>query len=194
MTTENLPSDTLKKQWFALRDLKRPNDPDRAYLKLSKHGFEVFTPLEQRKIDKYGKHLLVYKPIFPDMLFAHSTWEELNPYVSAISSLQYRLRIGYTYPKEEGVIVIDDRTMNNFRLACDSEIPKEYLKSADIDSSMIGRRVKIICQSVPDGFEGNLLRVRGRGLKVIVRLPNLIDIKLSLSKNDLVQFVDGRKK
>lgn len=177
-----------------MRDLKRHNDPDRAYLKLEKKGFEVFTPLEQHRFDKYGKHLLVDKPIFPDMLFVHTTMEALNPYVDAISSLQYRLRIGHNTPTKDGVIIIDDNSMDNFRMACACDIPKEFVKPVDIDPSIIGRRVRIISSSVPEGFEGNILKFRGRGLKVVVRLPNMIDIKLSLSKNDLVQFVKEKGK
>lgn len=189
MSTINVTSGTGEKCWYALRDLKRPNDPNRAYKIVERKGLEVFTPMQTHKIDKYGHHLRVEKPVFPDMLFVHSTRDELDPIVDAISSLQYRLRIGHSLPDDDGVIVVDETSMANFRLACESEIPKEFLKPAEIDKSMIGRRVRIFSDSMPEGFDGNLLRVRGRGLKVIVRLPNMICVKLSLSKNDLVQFV-----
>lgn len=176
-------------KWYALRDLKRPNDPNRAYKMLENKGFEVFTPLESHLVDAYGKHLCVDRPIFPDMLFVHSSRERLDTYVEGVSTLQYRLRIGYKRAVDDGVMIIDDTAMNNFRLACESDLRKEFLKPSDIDSSMIGRRVKIFSNVIPDGFEGNLLRVRGRGLKVIVSLPSMIEVKLSLAKNDIVQFV-----
>lgn len=194
MTTKTEPSNDGNLRWFAMRDLKRPNDPNRAYKVVDKKGFEVFTPLQTHMIDKYGCHLRYEKPIFPDMLFVHSNREALDPIVNDIPTLQYRLRIGYSYPTEDGVLIVDDASMENFRIACESDIVKEFLKPAEIDSSMIGKRVKIFSNSMPDGFEGNLLRIRGRGLKVVVQLSNMICMRLSLSKNDLVQFVNDKAK
>lgn len=192
MTISSIPTEASGIKWFAMCDLKRPNDPNRAYKVMENKGFEVFTPMQEHLIDKYGKHLRVDKPIFPDMLFVHTTRAKLDPLVDALPSLRYRLRIGHSYPSDEGVLIIDDSSMNNFRLACESNIPKEFLKPAEIDSSIIGRCVRIFCKSVPNGFEGNLLRVRGRGLKVVVRLSNMICMRLSLTKNDMVQLVDDK--
>lgn len=180
-------------RWYALRDLKRPNDPNRAYKMLEKRGFEVFTPLESHLVDAYGRHLCVDRPLFPDMLFVHSSRESLDPFVESISTLQYRLRIGYKLANDDGVMIIDDVSMTNFRVACESDIRKEFLSPSDIDPSMIGRRVRIFSNAIPDGFEGNLLRVRGRGLKVIVSLPSMIEVKLSLAKNDVVQLLPKTK-
>lgn len=194
MTVSSAPAETNEIKWFAMCDLKRPNDPNRAYKFMEGKGFEVFTPKQEHMIDKYGMHLRFDKPIFPDMLFIHSTREELDPFVDNIPSLRYRLRIGNNYPTKDGVLIVDDASMENFRLACESDIAKEFLKPSEIDSSMIGRRVKIFSNSMPDGFEGNLLRIRGRGLKVVVQLSNMICMRLSLAKNDLVQFVSDKSK
>lgn len=188
-----LPKSPMGVKWYALRDLKRPNDPNRAYKMLEKRGFDVFTPLESHLVDAYGRHLCVDRPLFPDMLFVHATRESLDPFVEAISTLQYRLRIGYKASIDDGVMIIDEVSMNNFRVACECDIRKEFLKPSDIDPSMIGRRVKIFSNTIPDGFEGNLLRVRGRGLKVIVSLPSMIEVKLSLAKNDVVQLLPKTK-
>lgn len=192
-STVILPQSSEEFKWYALRDLKRPNDPNRAYKLLEKKGFEVFTPMESHLVDAYGKHLCVDRPLFPDMLFVHSSRECLNPYVENISTLQYRLRIGYKLAIDDGLMIIDDKSMTNFRVACESNFHKEFLTPSEIDPSMLGRRVKIFSSNVPDGFEGNLLRVRGRGLKVIVSLPSMIEVKLSLAKNDIVQLLPKSK-
>lgn len=179
-------------QWFAMRDIKRPNDPNRAYKVLAKKGFEVFTPIECRMVKVYGRrYVRVEKALFPDILFVHTTRSLLDKEVAQTPTLSYRLRIGASKQAKDGVIIIDDVSMLNFQIACDCEIRKEFLKPDEIDVSLIGRKVQVFCNSVPGKFVGNLLRIKGRGLKVLVELDGLLRMKLSLSKNDLVRFVDG---
>lgn len=174
-------------------DIKRPNDPNRAYKVLAKSGFEVFTPIKYHMTKLYGRYVRVETAMFPDMLFVHTTKPLLDRQVKAIPTLRYRLKIGYTQPREDSVIIIDDASMDNFRLACDSEIEKEFLKVDEIDKSQIGRKVRIFCNSVDGRFTGYLLRIKGRGLKVLVELNGLLRMKLHLSKNDVVQFIDEKK-
>lgn len=177
-------------RWFAMRDIKRPNDPNRAYKVLRNKGFEVFTPVTFDAVKLYGRYVKVEKALFPDMLFVHTTKKLLDGQVEAIRTLSYRKWICKSNPKENSVIIIDDASMKNFRIACDSEIKKEFLKPSEVDASLIGRKVSIFCSSVNGNFTGNLLHVKGRGLKVLVELGGLLHMKLSLSRNDLVQFVD----
>lgn len=174
-------------------DIKRPNDPNRAYKVLSKMGFEVFTPIECQMKKLYGRYVRVEKAIFPDMLFVHTTKEVLDRQVKIIPTLRYRLKGHSKGSERDNVIVVDDVSMDNFRLACNSEIQKEFLKPEEIDASLIGRKVRVFCNSMDGKFVGYLLRVKGRGVKVLVELGGLLHMKLCLSKNDMVQFVDERK-
>lgn len=190
---DNSQRQSANLKWFAMYDIKRPNDPNRAYKVLSKKGFEVFTPLKYHMTRLYGRYVRVATAMFPDMLFVHTTRPLLDKQVKSIPTLRYRLKIGRTQPNENSVIIIDDTSMDNFRLACDSEIEKEFLKVDEIDKSLIGRKVRVFCSSVEGQFTGYLLRIKGRGLKVLVELNGLIRMKLHLSRNDLVQFVDEKK-
>lgn len=177
-------------RWFAMRDIKRPNDPNRAYKVLSKKGFEVFTPLTYDAVKLYGRYVKVEKALFPDMLFVHASKMLLDTQVKSIPTLSYRKWTSNSTPGETRLIIVDDTAMRNFRLACASEIKKEFLKPSEIDASQIGRKVSIFCSAVDGRFTGNLLHVKGRGLKVLVELGGLLHMKLTLSKNDLVQFVE----
>lgn len=190
--SENSLSESPELKWFAMRDVKRPNDPDRAYKVLAKKGFEVFTPIESRMTKRLGRYIPVEKALFPDLLFVHTTREFLDPQVASLSTLRYRLRAGFRMSQADSVIIVDDTSMNNFRLACNSSLKREFLTPSEIDSSLIGRRVKVFCNAIPGKFVGNLLRIKGRGLKVLVELNGLLRMKLHLSGNDVVQFIDDK--
>ena len=190
--TDKTLQPTGELRWFAMLDIKRPNDPNRAYKILAKNGFEVFTPVNYQMIKLYGRYVRVEKALFPDMLFVHTTRALLDAQVESIPTLRYRLKVGFKEPKEDGVIIIDDTSMNNFRLACNSEIKCEFLKPGEVDASLIGRKVRVFCNSVNGKFVGNLLKIKGRGIKVLVELGGLLRMKLYLSGNDMLQFVDER--
>lgn len=180
-------------KWFAMYDIKRPNDPNRAYKVLTNRGFEVFTPLKTHLNKLNGRYVRVETAMFPDMLFVHTTKNLLDEQVEIIPTLWYRLKTGARQAKHDSIIIIDDASMNNFRLACASEFEKEFIKAGEIDKSLIGRKVRVFCNSVDGQFTGNLLRIKGRGVKVLVELSGLLRMKLHLTKNDLVQFIDEKK-
>ena len=178
------PLPTVPLSWFVMRDLKRPNAKHPAYLELSSAGFEVFTPLKSRLAVRGGRRIREEHPYLPDLLFVHSVRSSLDAYVELIPTLQYRyVRGAYCVP-----MTVDEREMSRFIHAVrSSENPRFYLPG-ELDSSMYGRRVRIVGGAL-DGYEGSLLSIRGtRVRRLLVEIPNLLTAAIEVSP-EYVQLV-----
>lgn len=82
-------------QWFAMRDLKRPNAKMRAYEMLQGKVARVYTPMIKKDIICNGKHNLIDVPYIPDLLFVYDYKSAIDPIVETIPTFQYRFsRIG----------------------------------------------------------------------------------------------------
>ena len=58
-------------QWFAMRDLTRPNAKMPAFRMLSERGFEVFTPMVTKlSVSPAGKKLRLHVPAIHDLLLS----------------------------------------------------------------------------------------------------------------------------
>lgn len=83
--------------WFVMRDLKRANAKHPAYCQLQEAGFEVFTPMTTRISIRAGKRVREDVPFVRDLLFVHTTRDNLDPIVSRTATLQYRYVKGGRY-------------------------------------------------------------------------------------------------
>lgn len=156
-----------------MRDLQRSRRATHAYSQLAAQGFEVFTPMEYILVTVQGKRGRLLVPAFPDMLFVHTTRELLDERVERMPNLQYRYVRGKSPSAPDGVLTVPDLPMRYFMAASNernNSNPRYYFRS-ELLPEQVGDRVRVIGGAL-DGFEGNLLSVRGRGRKVIVGLPN----------------------
>lgn len=170
--------------WFVMRDLKRPNAKQPAYLQLSAAGFEVFTPMKMQLACRGGRRIREERPFLPDLLFVHSVRSSLDAYVKLIPTLQYRyVRGAYCVP-----MTVDEREMSRFIHAVRStETPRFYLPT-ELDASMYGRQVRIVGGTL-DGYSGRLLSLRGtRVRRLLVEIPNLLTVAIEVSP-EYIQLV-----
>lgn len=79
-----------KQQWFAMRDLKRPNAKLRAYEMLKDKVERVYTPMVKKTLMRNGKRCLVDVPYIPDLLFVYDSKSVIDPIVSSVPTFQYR--------------------------------------------------------------------------------------------------------
>ena len=70
MPTYNMDDDT---QWYAMRDLTRPNAKVSAYEKLNAKGIRCFTPMVKKQVKLRGDTVLIDAPYMRDLLFAYGT-------------------------------------------------------------------------------------------------------------------------
>ena len=174
-----------KKQWFAMRDLKRGNASNPAYLALGQMGFEVFTPMRETLSVRFGTRRKVMRPFLQDLLFVHSEREFLDPVVERTPTLQYRYAKGLGYRQP---VVVPDRQMNPFIAAAGAVPGPRYYLPEELTPDMVGRAVRIIGGPL-DGYEGRLLRLRGaRAKRVIVELPNLITLAVEVQP-EFIQLI-----
>lgn len=175
-------------EWFAMRDLKRANANLPAWRELREHGFEVFTPLKEVIIQNKSGRVRKEVPAITDLLFVHSTRDNLDRFVRKTPTLQYRYIKGAGYQAPMTVRTAD---MNRF-IQCVSSSPSvKYFGLEEISEKMIGKKVRLVGGSL-DGHEGNLLSVRGmRTKRLIVELPGIITAAIEVSP-EYIQMITTR--
>lgn len=159
------------KQWFVMRDLKRPNSLTPAFRQLPEMGVETFTPVRCCVVMRKGVKTREYVPYIHDLVFVHSTKEELDEIVTHIPTLQYRFVRGAGYRTP---MLVSDRDMDRFINAVQTATSPKYFSPDEITPDMIGRQVAIIGGQL-DGYEGKLLKCRGlRKRRLLIAIPNII--------------------
>lgn len=164
------------RQWFVMRDLKRPNAKMPAYKLLSENGFEVFVPMEWRLAGKASAKQRVERPVIPDLLFVHSAKEDLDPIVTKTDTLQYR----FLRNQNRAPMTVPDKEMEMFIRAVNSSKSPKYYSPDEISPAMHGKKIRIN-GSVLDGFEGRLLTVRGSKTKrLLVEIPGCLAVSVEV--------------
>lgn len=158
------------KSWYVMRDLKRSNASIKAWQMLSDLGFEVFTPMHWKILDRGGKKIRKYQPVISDLLFVHSDRDHLDPIVKKVDTLQYRiLKNSHSSP-----MTVRDEDMQRFIKATENTEAVKYYSPEEVPSLLCGKNIRII-GGLLDGYEGKLLTTRGSKKKrLIVELPNLL--------------------
>ena len=149
------------KQWFVMRDLKRPNAKLPAYRQLAEIGMEVFTPMQTRKVVRRGK--------------------SLDEVVEQTTTLQYRYLHGaYCKP-----MTVAEAEMTRFIHAVTSTESPRYYLPGELTPQQCGRQVRIIGGPLC-GYEGQLLSIRGSKVKrLIVRLSDVVAAAVEVKPEDI---------
>lgn len=173
--------------WFVLRDLKRPNAKDPAFKFLEREGFEVFTPLTVKIVNKGGRCVKERVPVIRDLLFVHSSRSGLDPVVERVDTLQYRYVKGGGYREP---LVVREQDMDRFIGAVKGVAQPRYYNLDEIDPSMYGATVRMVCPGPLNGYEGRLVKVKGSGKKRIwVEIPGLLGAAVEVSAADFIEIV-----
>lgn len=177
--------ESVEKQWYVMRDLKRRNANTLAIHDLENAGLEVYTPMTQMIMTIGGCRQRRDVPVIQDLLFVHETRQTLDPYVAKFPTLQYRYLFGKT--KNEPMTVRREE-MEKFIFAVgNTESPKYYMPG-ELTASMYGKTVRIM-GGVLDQYEGRLLSVKGmRKRRLIVELPGLITAAVEVEP-DFIQII-----
>ena len=178
MASDNGADVNEEPQWFAMRDLTRPNAKLPAYKRLSGMGFDVYTPLLTRLVGTGAARQRVTSPVIHDLLFVRSTRGQLDPVVDHTPTLQYRYArgCGYRVP-----ITVRNAEMALFIHAASLNETPQYFLPSEITPDMYGRRVHIVGGPM-DGYEGYLLKTRGtRKRRLLVSLDTILAIAVEVS-------------
>ena len=179
-----------KALWFVMRDLKRPNSLEPAYLFLQQRGFEVFTPMKEVLLVRHGQKKRELRPYLQDLLFVHSERALLDPLVERTPTLQYRFGKGLGYRQP---IIVPDREMAPFIAVSGLAPATKFFLPEEITPEMLGREVRIIGGPL-DGTQCRLLNIRGsRKKRIMVELPELITASVEVNP-EFIQFVSPDQK
>ena len=172
--------------WFVMRDLKRSNARIPARKLLAEKGFEVFTPMCERLVEKGGKTERQVVPAVADMLFVNSEREMLDPVVDIVATLQYRYLKGAPYRTP---MTVSDAEMTRFIKAVNASVSAPtYFLPDEITSEMEGRRV-MVKDGPLSGYEGKLLKVKGsRKRRLLVKLEGYLVAAVEIEAT-YVEFV-----
>ena len=185
MTDLNTNS-ALEAKWYVLRDLKRPNALKRAWEMLQDRKITVFTPKKWVLVTVKGQRRPKEVAFIPDLLFVYETRAVLDPIIENMLTLQYRFR---KYGARNEPMVVPDADMERFIHAVShSQSPKFYLPS-EITPQMCGRRIRIVGGPL-NGYEGNLLSIRGSKVKrLLVELKDFLVAGVEVSP-EYIQFIE----
>lgn len=173
-----LQSEEEQKQWFVMRDLKRPNAKLPAYKQLRKEHIEVFTPMKWHLTVKQGKKIREEIPFIQDLLFVHATRKNLDLVVEKTPTLQYRYMRGRAYREP---MTTSETEMRQFILAVSTTESPCYYLPEEITKKMYGRKVRIVGGPL-NGYEGRLLTTRGSKIKrLLVEIPGLLSVSVEVS-------------
>ena len=187
MFGENRDSETV---WFAMSATYR--NEMRAKSLLESKGIECFVPMCYRIVEsRTGVKSRKLLPAIHNLIFAHTTKEQIQEAKNGVHYLQYRVKreMGKNVP-----IVVPDEQMAHFMTACraDNETLR-YLQPEEIDISR-GTRIRVI-GGIFDGIEGNFVKVKGiRNKRVVVSLEGLASIALTEITDGLIEVVKKNEK
>lgn len=163
--------DTLVKQWFVMRDLKRRNANNLAIHELKKAGLEIFTPMTKMVMNIGGRMQRREVPLIQDLLFVHEAKETVDQYVEKLPALQYRYLRGRSI---NDPMTVRKEEMERFIIAISNTKAPIFYKPGELTKEMYGKKVRIV-GGVLDNFEGRLLSIKGKRKKhLIVELPDLV--------------------
>ncbi len=183
MTT---PDSVDRMQWFVLRDLTRPIAKQPGYMRVQQAGLEVFTPMKWVVSQVNGRKTRRKIPAIHDLLFVHATREELDPVIDKTDTLQYRFVKGAAYRQP---MTVHEAEMNRFIAAATATDTPKYYTPDEITKLAYGKRVRLVCDGIMNGYEGKLLAIRGsRKKKLVIEMPGLLAVEYEVSP-EYVQFV-----
>ena len=160
-----------------MRDLKRINARNRAYMMLQHLKFEIFTPMKWHVATRRGERIREEIPVIPDLLFVRSNRVDLDPIVAKTETLQYRfLRGTWREP-----MTVRESDMDRFIHAVNSSESVKYYLPEELAPEMYNNNIRIIGGKL-DGYEGKLLTVRGSKTKrLLVELPGVLAAGVEVS-------------
>ncbi len=172
-------------RWYVMRDLKRANAKQPAYMVLKGLKMEIFVPMKQHLKPKKGVRVREEVPFIPDLLFVHEARIKLDPVVGKIPTLQYRwLRNTWREP-----MTVTDSDMERFINAVNSTESPEYYLPGEVTPEMYRRRILIIGGPL-NGYEGGLITVRGSKVKrLLVELEGFLAVGVEVEP-EYIQFVE----
>ena len=175
---------TDKRQWFVMRDLKRRNAKQPAYLMFKDKGMEFFTPMVHKLLTIHGKREDREVPFMQDLLFVKETKEKLDVIVEAIPTLQYRYKLGVQHTP----IVVRNTDMERFIKAVEATENPKYYRPEEITPDMLNRKIRIIGGQL-DGYIGTLVTIRGSKTKwLLVELPMLLAAAVDV-ETEFIQLI-----
>ena len=184
---ESIKTDpTDGRNWFVLRDLTRSIAKLPGYLRVQQAGLEVFTPMKWVVSGKSDKKIREADPFIHDLLFVHATREELDPLIERTDTLQYRFIKGLGYQKP---MTVRKRDMDLFIEAVMATQTPKYYTPGGLRTLSYGKKVRLVCDGVMNGYEGKLLSVRGsRKKKLVIEVPGVLAVIYEVSP-DYIQFI-----
>ena len=144
-------------QWYVLRTTYGREKKAFDYLK--NKGITVFHPTQKTVRLINGKRKTLTISLLPNLFFAHSTEEQLKPFVFDNVNLPF-LRFYYHYTHignriERTPMIIPDNQMNSLKIICLSKVDNAIISLVEVPNFHKGQLVKVV-----DGaFKGVIGRV-----------------------------------
>ena len=149
--------------------------------RLDSMGIENFIPFQQIARKIHGVDKLIEVPVFPNLVFIHTT---LKTCMSLIQEYAFDMR--YLRDRETGnFLIVPDKQMNDFMFLLDFskemvEVVNENLKKGD--------KVRVITGDFA-GIEGELIWVKGHK-RVVVRLEGVVSLATAYIPGSFLEKIE----
>lgn len=174
------------RHWYVLRDLKRPNAKEPAYLQLRSEPYrveKVFTPMVTRERVRKGRKEVLRTPYLSDLVFAYDSRERLDRVVAAIPTLQYRFVKGGA---QNEPMMVRDKEMDEFVAVVETGLPLRYYAPEEVSPAIYGKTVRVIGGAL-DGRTGRLLSSRGKHpRRLIIELGGILSAAVEFDADYVV--------
>lgn len=164
-TTAN--SNINEPKWFAMKAARKESV---AMEKFKKHGIKTYCPMIKTDIKSHGKKIIIERPLITNTFFVYGSYLAINKIKNE------NVFITYCYRKEgKGYKILEIPTREMEMFISSSEKMNDditYYKPGEVELSK-GDRVRII-GGIFDGYEGTLLKAKGRAKRIFLIDFNLL--------------------
>lgn len=183
--SENAVNATPIKHWFAMRVTFRREMSVKNML--DDAGIECFVPM-QRKVNLVrGRKVSVMEPVIHNLIFVHTTRDDLQQFKSQVAYIQYMTRKNGT--KNEPIIV-PERQMCDFIKVSSSA--GDNLIYIDSNERMMekGTPIRIHGGSF-DGVTGTFVKIKGkRSRKIVVTIQDVLSVAIDVLSYNYLEILE----
>lgn len=152
---------TDEPQWFVLKVSRKESQ---ATVIFEKAGLRTYNPVALTDTTIQGKKVIVERPLIPNTIFVHAPFTDVN----AIKNVHPF--ITYCYKKDEGkytILKVPTQEMERF-IDSSTKMKNDitYFRPEEV-ALKEGDRVRIV-GGVFDGYEGTLLKAKGRAKRMFL--------------------------
>ncbi len=184
------PSDKLDRDaihWYVIRCHNRSLGKVRALFDAK--AMEIYVPETYRIFEVKGKKVKKLCPVFSDIIFVRSSYNELKKYID-LEGFPVLFYFSHTSHIKDDAVWVNDKEMEMFIKASFMLDRSPEIKCFGEINLRKGDHVRVV-QGPLEGVDGYLVQIRrGQKKQLVLSLSNMITVNLAIDEQDLIEKMD----